>query len=107
MATSQQTLAEQAATYLANGRTALRQGRFEQAAEALVTAESLYRQVGDSVQLAETRLDLAEVQRQSGALDQAARSYEQAADLFKQAELTTGKRRRRSHSVTSSASRAN
>ena len=86
MAASQQTLAEQAATYLANGRSAIRQGRLEQAAEALVTAESMYRQAGDSLQIAEVRLELAEVQRRSGALDQAARSYAQAAEIFKQAE---------------------
>lgn len=86
MAQSQQTTArDEALLRLRSGTTALAEGRIEQAAEDLVYAESVFRQIDDVEHAAESRATLAEVQRRNGAIDQAASSYERAIELYKEA----------------------
>ncbi len=70
------------------GSIALGEGRLEQAAEALVTAETVFRRLNDLEHAAESRVELAEVQRQNGAEEKAAGSYERAIALFQQVGLT-------------------
>lgn len=85
MAQSQETtVRDEALARLRNGGMALAQGRIEQAAEDLVFAESVFRQIDDVEHAAESRATLGEVQRRNGALDQAASSYERAIELYKQ-----------------------
>src|SRR5262249_52900099 len=90
MAESESTGAQEALAELQSGETDLNHDRREQAAESLVIAESAFRQQGDYAHAASSRAALAEVQRRNGALDQAARSYGSAIDLYKQADVETG-----------------
>lgn len=86
MAQSQETtVRDEALARLRSGATALAEGRIEQAAEDLVYAESVFRQIDDAEHAAESRATLGEVQRRNGAIDQAAGSYERAIELYKQA----------------------
>lgn len=74
-------------TRLHAGQTALAEGRLERAVDALVEAESIFRQLDDREHIADSRMALAEAQRQHGALDQSASSYTQAIELYREAEL--------------------
>ena len=67
-ATGQQ---EEALARLRAGQALLTEGRLDQATEALVEAESIFRSSGDDEHTADSRASLAEVQRRHGALDQA------------------------------------
>lgn len=87
MTTSQQSAGEQGLVRLRAGQTALAEGRLERAIDALVEAESIFRQLDDNEHLADSRMALAEAQRQRGAIDQAANSYAQAIDLYRAANL--------------------
>jgi tetratricopeptide (TPR) repeat protein len=87
MTTSQQSARERALARLHAGQTALAEGRLERAVDALVEAESIFRQIDDREHLADSRMALAETQRQHGAIDQSANSYAQAIDLYREANL--------------------
>src|SRR5271165_473393 len=97
-----QAIQSQAEARLNAGIDAAREGRLDVAAEALVLAESLFRQLDVAEKQGVARAELAEVQRQSGAplreanatlnlghlargtgnLDRARNYYERAARLF-------------------------
>src|SRR5690348_16605097 len=83
---SQDIVRDEALANLRAGTTALGEGRLERAAEALVSAETVFRQLHDSAHAADSRAALAEVQRQNGAVDQAGASYERAIQWYKEAE---------------------
>lgn len=85
MTQSQEAVRQDALTSLRTGANQLAEGKLEQAADALVYAETVFRQLDDTEHTAESRAALAEVQRRNGAVDQAATSYERAIDLYKQA----------------------
>jgi tetratricopeptide (TPR) repeat protein len=87
MTTSQHSAREQGLAQLRAGQTALAEGRLERAVDALVEAESIFRQLDDREHLADSRMALAEAQRQHGAIDQSANSYAQAIDLYREANL--------------------
>src|SRR5579875_3229755 len=70
------------------GTNAARDGRLEEAAEALLLAESLFHQANDPEREGQARAELAEVQRQSGAPEQAIASYEKAISLFAESGAT-------------------
>lgn len=82
MAATEDAVRQDALAQLHAGQDALADGRIERAAEALVLAETLFRQIGDKPHTAESRASLAEVQRQNGALEQASASYERAIALY-------------------------
>ena len=87
MTTSQHSAREQGLARLRAGETALAEGRLERAVDALVEAESIFRQIDDQEHLADSRMGLAEAQRQHGAIDQAANSYSEAVTLYREANL--------------------
>src|SRR5690242_1450546 len=87
MTTSQDAAQNQGLSRLRAGQTALAEGRLERAIDALVEAESIFRQLDDNEHLADSRMGLAEAQRQHGAVDQAANSYAQAVTLYREADL--------------------
>lgn len=87
MTTSQHSAREQGLARLHAGQDALAEGRLERAVDALVEAESIFRQLDDHEHLADSRMALAEAQRQRGAIDQSANSYSQAVDLYREANL--------------------
>ena len=85
MTQPQDAVRDEALANLRTGTTALAEGKLERAAEALVYAETVFRQLHDTTHAADSRAALAEVQRQNGAVDQAGASYERAIELYKEA----------------------
>ena len=77
-----QDLTTKAHERLEKGIAYARDGRLEEAAEALLVAESLFRQANDAEHAGAARAELAEVQRSNGAAEQAIASYEKAIPLF-------------------------
>lgn len=86
MTQSQEAVRQEALTSLRTGANQLAEGKLERAAEALVYAETVFRQLDDAEHAGESRAALAEVQRRNGAIDQSATSYERAIEFYKQAD---------------------
>src|SRR6185437_10120646 len=83
---AQDVVRDEALAQLRAGQEALAQGRLVRATQALGDAETRFNELGDPERAGDARVALAETQRQNGAVDQAANSYERAITLYKQAE---------------------
>src|SRR5438094_8406808 len=83
MATQDHVLAEKR---LQEGIAAYNDGKMEIAAEALIEAEKLFREMGDLKRAGDCRSMLADVQRESNLIEQAITSYQRAMRLYREAE---------------------
>src|SRR5438445_558476 len=82
MATQEHVLAEKR---LQEGIAAYNDGKMEIAAEALIEAEKLFRELGDLKRAADCRSLLADVQRENNLIEQSITSYQRAMKLYQEA----------------------
>src|SRR5205814_2531974 len=82
MATQDHVLAEKR---LQEGIAAYNDGKMEIAAEALIEAEKLFRQMGDLKRAGDCRSLLADVQRENNLIEQAITSYQRAMRTYHEA----------------------
>jgi len=82
MATQDHVLAEKR---LQEGIAAYNDGKMEIAAEALIEAEKLFRELGDLKRAGDCRSLLADVQRENNLIEQSITSYQRAMKLYQEA----------------------
>ncbi len=75
----------EAQKHFEKGRLFASDGKYDEAAEQFVLAESMFRQIPDPKEAGSARAELAETQRQNGAMEQASVSFERAIEYFHEA----------------------
>src|SRR5437588_12964225 len=81
MATQEHVLAEKR---LQEGIAAYNDGKMEIAAEALIEAEKLFRELGDLKRAGDCRSLLADVQRENNLIEQSITSYKRSMKLYQE-----------------------